>query len=379
MKRDAMRTRTHRMLRVLVFAALPVLISAAGCGRGAEDETAVEETFPVETVEVVYSAVSPVLTYTGTVLPVRKALLGAQIQGPIEKLHVDTGDEVREGDLLVELASEQLTQAEARYVAVEKDRERMKSLLQKGAVTEQVFDQTDASYQAARATYDMVLEATRIRAPFDGVITERFFDEGEVFTLMPVATPKPAILELSDVHEVKILVEVAAKERLLARVGLPAEITVDAYPRRVFRGTLQRIDPGLDRISRTSTADIIIDNLAGDLMSGMFADVELTLSEKEGLLVTRDAMIRQEGTGSFYAYVVENGTAHRRSLVLGEGFGEQVEVLEGLAAGDIVVTAGRYKLHNGAGVYGAGVPTSESAPGETSDPASAEKARGEAN
>ncbi|MCK4511300.1 efflux RND transporter periplasmic adaptor subunit, partial [bacterium] len=277
-----MRTRTHWMLRVLAFVALSAIISGAGCGRGGEDEAGVEETFPVETVEVVYSAVSPVLTYTGTVLPVRKALLGAQIQGPIEKLHVDAGDEVREGDLLVELASEQLTQAEARYVAVEKDWERMKSLLQKGAVTEQVFDQTDASYQAARATYDMVLEATRIRAPFDGVITERFFDEGEVFTLMPVATPKPAILELSNIDEVKILVEVAAKERPLARVGLPAEVTVDAYPRRIFRGTLKRIDPGLDRMSRTSTADIIIANPAGDLMPGMFADVELTLSEKEG-------------------------------------------------------------------------------------------------
>ncbi|MCK4409410.1 MAG: efflux transporter periplasmic adaptor subunit, partial [Candidatus Eisenbacteria sp.] len=96
-----------------------------------------------------------------------------------------------------------------------------------------------------------------------------------------------------------------------------------------------------------------------------FADVELTLSQKEGLLVTRDAMIRQEGTGSFYAYVVESGTAHRRSLVLGDGFGEQVEVLEGLAAGDLVVTAGRYKLHDGALVYGVGVSTSEQAAGGT--------------
>ncbi len=365
MKGDAMRTRTHRMLRILVFVALPVLISAEGCGRGGEDETAVAETFPVETVEVVYSAVSPVLTYTGTVLPVRKALLGAQIQGPIEKLHVDVGDEVREGDLLVELASEQLTTAKAQYVAAEKDWSRMKSLLEKGAVTEQAFDQAEAAYQAVRATYDMVLESTHIRAPFDGLITDRYLDEGEVFLLMPVATPSPAILELSNIDEVKVLVEVAAKERPLARVGLPAEVTVDAYPRRVFHGTLKRIDPGLDRMSRTSTADIIVENRAGDLMPGMFADVELTLSEKEGLLVTRDAMIRQEGTGSFYAYVVENGTAHRRSLVLGDGFGEQVEVLEGLAAGDLVVTAGRYKLHNGARVSGVGVPTSRPTSGET--------------
>ncbi len=379
MKGDAMRARTHGMLRVLAFTTLLVLVGAAGCGRGGEDETAVEETFPVETVEVVYSAVSPVLSYTGTVLPVRKALLGAQIQGPIERLHVDAGDEVREGDLLVELASEQLTTAKAQYVAAEKDWSRMKSLLEKGAVTEQAFDRVEAAYQAVRATYEMVLESARIRAPFDGLITDRYLDEGELFLLMPVATPSPAILELSNIDEVKVLVEVAAKERPLARVGLPAEVTVDAYPRRVFRGILQRIDPGLDRMSRTSTADIIVENPAGDLMPGMFADVELTLSAKEGLLVTRDAMIRQEGTGSFYAYVVENGRAHRRSLVLGDGFGEQVEVLEGLAAGDLVVTAGRYKVHNGARVYGVGVSTSRPASGETAEPAPGERAREEAN
>lgn len=359
-----MTTRTDRVLWAAVLSAVSIALALAGCG-GPSEEASETETFPVETVEVVYSTVSPVLTYTGTVLPARKALLGAQIQGPIEKLHVEAGDEVREGDLLVELASEQLTAAEAQHVAAEKDWARMESLLERGAVTEQAFDQADAAYQAVRATYEMVLESTRIRAPFDGVITDRYLDEGEVFTMMPVATPSPAILELSNIDEVKVSVEIASKERPLARVGLPAEVTVDAYPRRAFRGTLKRIDPGLDRMSRTSTADIIVKNPAGELRPGMFADVELTLSEKEGLLLTRDAMIRQEGTGSFYAYVVENGTAHRRGLVLGDGFGEKVEVLEGLAAGDIVVTAGRYKLHDGAPVYGAGVPTSEPASGET--------------
>ena len=349
--------------RALLLGAFLVL---AGCGRGGDEGApAEEERFPVEVVKVEYASVAPTLDYSGTVTAGRKVLLGAQIQGPIEKLHVDIGDRVEEGDLLVELASEQLTVASVQHVAAEKDWSRMRSLLERGAVTEQAFDQADAAYQAVRATYEMVLESARIRAPFDGVITGRYLDEGEVFTLMSMATPSPAILELSNVDQVKVLVEVAAKERPLARVGLPAEVTVDAYPRRVFHGTLKRIDPGLDRMSRTSTADIIVENPAGDLMPGMFADVELTLSEKEGLLVTRDAMIRQEGTGSFYAYVVENGAAHRRSLVLGDGFGEQVEVLEGLAAGDLVITAGRYKLHNGASVYGAGVPTSRPASGET--------------
>jgi RND family efflux transporter MFP subunit len=358
-----MTARTDRVLWAAVLLAVSIPLALAGCGGPSEEESETE-TFPVETVEAAYSTVSPVLTYTGTVLPARKALLGAQIQGPIEKLHVEAGDEVREGDLLVELASEQLTAAEAQYVAAEKDWARMKSLLERGAVTEQAFDQADAAYQAVRATYEMVLESTRIRAPFDGVITDRYLDEGEVFTMMSVGTPSPAILELSNFDEVKVLVEIAAQERPLARVGLSATVEVDAHPGRTFSGSVRRIDPGLDRMSRTSTADVLIANPRGELMPGMFADVELTLSEKEGLLVTRDAMIRQEGTGSFYAYVVENGTAHRRSLTLGDGFGEKVEVLEGLSDGDLVITAGRYKLHDGAPVYGAGVPGSDAPAGD---------------
>jgi membrane fusion protein (multidrug efflux system) len=355
--------------RIKCFGRLAFLLASllviAGCGGGGgETASSEEERFPVEVVKAEYASVAPTLSYSGTVIAGRKALLGAQIQGAIEKLYVDTGDKVRKGDLLVELASEQLTSAEAQYLATEKDWNRMKSLLESGAVTQQAFDRAGAGYQAVKATYEMVLESTRIRAPFDGVITGRYLDEGEVFTMMSTATSSPAILELSNIDEVKVLVEVAAKERPLARVGLLATVKVDAHPGHTFSGSVKRIDPGLDRMSRTSTADVLIANPRGELMPGMFADVELTLSEKEGLLVTRDAMIRQEGTGSFYAYVVENGTAQRRSLTLGDGFGEKVEVLAGLSDGDLVITAGRYKLHDGAPVYGEGVPGSDSPAGD---------------
>ncbi len=82
----------------------------------------------------------------------------------------------------------------------------------------------------------------------------------------------------------------------------------------------------------------------------MFADVELTLAERDVLLVSRDAIIRQEGTGVFYVYVVDGGVARRHEVALGQGFGAGIEVLSGLSAGDDVVTAGRYRLRDGAAV-----------------------------
>ena len=117
-------------------------------------------------------------------------------------------------------------------------------------------------------------------------------------------------------------------------------------------------------MSRTSTADVIVANKDGALTSGSFADVEVALEPMEALLLTRDAIIRQEGTGLFYAYVVEGGTAHRRNLILGDGFGESVEVLQGLVSGDRVVTAGRYRLHDGVEVTVVGSESSEAPRGE---------------
>jgi RND family efflux transporter MFP subunit len=347
MRRDAMKsTRTMFLMSGLLVALGAVAL--VGCGQEEAVQTAGDERVPVEVVEVARSEVAPALSYSGTVRPWRKALLGAQIQGPVEKFHVDVGDRVARGDLLAELASEQLTQAEAAFVAAEKDWGRMKSLHEKGAVTEQALDHANAGYQAAKATYEMILESARIRAPFAGVISGRFLDEGEVFVLMPTGAGAPAILEISKTDTVKVVIEVAERERPSVRAGLRAAVAVGNHEGRTFEGHVRRIDPDLDRMTRTSTADVVVPNREGALTSGSFADVEVALVPREALLLTRDAIIRQEGTGLFYAYVVEGGVAHRRNLTLGDGFGESVEVLEGLSSGDRVVTAGRYRLHDGA-------------------------------
>jgi RND family efflux transporter MFP subunit len=374
-----MRGETMTAKAALISLALSALFVTpallGGCGRTTDQETQSEsEVLPVETAEVVYSEFSPTLSYTGTVLPGRKALLGAEIQGRVQTFHVDTGDDVRAGDLLVELAGGQLTQAEAQYRAAEKDWQRMKALLDEGAVTQQAFDHADAAHAAAKAAYETVLESARIRAPFDGVITARYLDEGELFVMM---SPSPAILEISNMDEVKIEIEIAESERGSARTGLAVLLTVDALPGAAFGGQIDRLDPGLDEMTRTSTAEIILENPGGRLRPGMFADVELTLAPREALLMPREALVRQEGTGSFFAYVVEDGVAHRRDLKLGDGVGGQIEVLSGLAEGEPVVTAGRYRLYEGARVAQSGTAAGPTRTGPTASGAEGEDTAGE--
>jgi membrane fusion protein (multidrug efflux system) len=358
-------TMNHRRMTTMLLGLLLLtasIVMLVGCGREEAARTTNDERVPVEVVEVERSQIAPTLSYSGTIEPWRKALLGAQIQGPVERLHVDVGDRVAKGDLLAELASEQLTQATAAYTAAEKDWRRMKTLFEKDAVTERAFDQADAGYQAAKATYDMVLESARIRAPFAGVISGRFLDEGEVFVLMPSGAGAPAILEISKTDTVKVVIEVAERERPVVRTGLPATVAVDNHTARTFEGRIRRIDPDLDRMSRTSTAEIVVANPDGALRSGAFAEVTVGLAPREALLLPRDALVRQEGTGVFYVYVLEDGTARRRDLVLGGSYGADVEVLEGLSSGERVVTAGRYRLHDGAVVTVAAGRTPAPAP-----------------
>jgi membrane fusion protein (multidrug efflux system) len=338
----------RREVRLVIVAVLAAL-AAGGCG-GRQAATPPAQAVPVDVTEVGYSDVRPVLSYSGTVSASRKALLAAQIQGRIERFHVDVGDRVKEGDLLVELGGEQLAQARAQYEAAEKEWSRVSALLDKRAVTQQAYDQTKAAYESAKASFQLVQGSAEIRAPFDGVVTERLLDAGEVFVLMPGAAGAPAILELARIDSVKVELELSERDFMRAEKGLSATVAVEAHPGETFHGEVSRVDPAVDPASRTATVEIVVANRSEKLRPGMFADVALELSKRRALLVTRNALVRQEGTGSFYVYVVEDGKARRRNLELGSSFGENVEVVSGLKAGDRVVTAGRYRLNDGSPV-----------------------------
>ncbi|MFH1502451.1 MAG: efflux RND transporter periplasmic adaptor subunit [Candidatus Eisenbacteria bacterium] len=342
--------RNGTSIALMLMGVAAVGLTLAGCGGGGEATVETEGRIPVEFALVSREMVAAHVDYSGTVQAGRKALLGAEVQGRVERLHVDVGDRVSEGDLLAELAGEQLTQARAQAVTAEKDWERARNLLEKGAISEQAYDHALAGLEVARATHEMVLASCQLRAPFDGVITERYLDEGEVYTLMSMATASPAIFELADASEVKVVFEVGERDRALISKGLEADVSVDSHPGRTFSGVVARVDPALDMMSRTATVEIAVSNPRGDLMPGTFADVDIVLDPRETLVVPRDSLIRQEGTGTFFVYVVNGGTVSRQVVELGVGFGGQVEVVEGLEGGERVVTAGRYRLHAGAEV-----------------------------
>ncbi len=335
----------------LCVVALATAIVGGGCGRGEISETRDEGAVPVGTTTVEVRLVSPTLDYSGTIEPWREASVGAMMSGQIRRIHVEAGDRVDKDGLLVEMAGEQLAQAEARFIVVKKDWERVTRLFEKGAVTKQALDQIEAAYQAAKAGYELALSSTQIRAPFPGVVTATYLEEGEVFVLMPGGgTSSPAIVELVQMDTVKVYVDIAERHLALVHRDIQAVLTVDGRPGRTFRGRVRLVEPSLNARTRSSRAEIAVPNPGEVLLPGMFAHVTLELPPREMILIPSRGVTQQEGTGTYFAMIVDEGVAVRRELQLGLMYGEDYEVLSGLKGGEQIVTSGRFGLADGASV-----------------------------
>ncbi len=348
-----MRIRTIAPIRTGVLVLAMATLTLGGCGGGGDDDEQQAEVRvrPVSVAIVEMSRVAPSIDFSGSILPAREASVGAMMSARVSKILVEPGDRVNEGDLMVEMTGEQLTQAQAQFIAMQKDWERMTRLLETGAVTQQAYDQTDAAYLAAKASYDLVRESTMIRAPFSGVVAATYLEEGEVFVLMPGGgASTPAIIEVVQMDEVKVEISVPERDLSEVRKGLKAKVEVATYPDRVFEGIVTLVEPVVSSMTRTSKAEITIPNSGELLRPGMFAHLTLELAPRDVLLVTHDGVLQQEGTGRYFSMLYEDGHARRVDVVLGHAIGEYHEVLSGLEAGQTVITTGRYRLADGAKV-----------------------------
>jgi len=336
--------------RILTALTLTILLS--GCGKDSDSDSInhADVAIPVHTVMVIEEVVTPVLEYSGTVEPWAEAALGSEIPGRIERLYCDVGDTVQAGFLIAELGSETLIQVRANYNAMEKDWDRIKSLHKAGTVSQQTYDRTQAAYDAAKAGYEKTLASTQIRAPFTGIVTQKYLDVGEVFTLFPGQAGSPAIIELMQIDTVKVVVAVTESQYHQLALGQQAVLVLDAYPEMQFIGTVSQIAPTVNTKTRTAEIEIMFTNPDGLMKPGMFGFVNLSLPPRDVLLVNRDALIKQEGTGIFYVFNVQNDTASRVNVVSGDNFGGLVEIKSGLEDGDTVVTTGKMKIKTGSKV-----------------------------
>ena len=315
-------------------------------------------------------------TRAGTVDACRRAGLSPALGGQIATLSVADGDEVQAGDLLLELwtadIKAELTLAQrdalaarsrAREACVtaavaKRDAERLTKLRADRLASEEAADQAEGRAEStaagcaaagdaasvADARIDVAearLERTQLHAPFAGVIAEINGELGEFVTPSPVGIPTPPTVDLIDATCLYISAPIDEVDAPRVRAGLPARISLDAFPNATFPGHVRRVAPYVldqEKQARTVEIEAEFDNpeKAG-LLAGYSADVEVILEERAETLRLPTSVILPDKT--VYLFDAASGTIASHEVETGISNWEFTEVLSGLAAGDRVVSS----------------------------------------
>ncbi len=331
-------TRTHALILSLLLA-LPLL----GCGREAPSVPAGPAGPKVDVAAaVVERRTTPrTVEVPGTIRPVDHATLASKVMGTVEGVSITLGQRVTRGDVLLRISAAEIdarvAQAEARLEQVTRDYERERGLFAEGASTDAVVRSLESEQRAARAGVTearTMLGYTQITAPFDGVISARPVNEGDL------ASPGVPLVEIEGTGRLRVETEVPESLGLIAP-GTPVEIRVAG---QAFTGTLAEISGTADSQSRTVFAKI---DLPADVpvRSGQFVRASFPAGESESLVIPASAITlfgQMERV-----FVVENGRATLRLVRTGARRGDLVEVLAGLADGERVITSVPADLRDG--------------------------------
>ncbi|MDY6972065.1 MAG: efflux RND transporter periplasmic adaptor subunit, partial [Thermodesulfobacteriota bacterium] len=336
-----------------------------------------EQVVPVEVVISTKRHLDWTLEQTGDIRSLQEVDVYPKVPGKIiEKIVVEKGDLVSKGELIAVLedrtvraqlkeaeaalrsSEANLDQVEANLVVIQKDRARLQELVQEHAISQQRMDQIDAQYKATLAGKKLAIaqierasatlqrlkilyEDHRISAPIGGYVSTRYVDQGAMSNL------KKPIIRISSKKVVKIVTTVTEQDYPIIRKGMEAEVRVDSFPDRVFKGIVTVINPTLDSSTRTGELEIHVSNGDQTLRSGMFAHIRLLLGKREAAVVSKDALNKLPGTGNYYVYVVENNEAVMKNVRIGLIQGTYAEIKAGLDVGEKVVIKGQNRLKDG--------------------------------
>ncbi len=335
-------------LTTLLFAA--VLLSAfglSGCGENAKHETGSAADLPVVPVRIQSIERTPQTiteAVVGTVRARLEATLEANVRGRIDQLPVVLGQPVKAGERLVRLDAPEiqarLDQAQASLQQAASDWQRTSKLFEQQAATRVEFEAAQARYsiaQGAVAEATAMMDYVEIAAPFDGVVTRKWVDVGDL------AAPGKPLIAIEDPSALQLEADVPQTIAAQVQRGARLVVQVDALDGDLL-GTVNEIAPAADAASRTFRIKVDLPEQAG-LRSGQFARLLVPVGESDALRVPVSAIV-QRGQLEI-AFVVTDRQAHLHLVKTGQRIGDDIDVLSGLHAGDAVVVEGAAQLSDG--------------------------------
>lgn len=336
--------------------AVVLAVLVAGCGRGPAGGPAAGGPPPTQVIAVAARSgpVSERLALVGTLAANESIEIKAEIDGILQEILFEEGHQVKKGDLLARIDDRKLlaaaNEAEANSKLSRANFERAQQLLKDKLISQQEYDQASATFQMNEAGLELKrqqLRDARIIAPFEGTISTRLVSPGQVITRSTTLT------WLIDLDPVKA--EFNVPERFLGQlaVGQGIEVAIAAFPGRTFSGKVFFVSPFVDPASRTALVKAEIPNANGELKPGMFANLQLTLQVKADAIIIPETALVPSGERVVVFVIDEKGLAQMRPIKVGVRMAGEVEIAEGLKAGERVIAEGLQKIRPGAPVKAA--------------------------
>jgi RND family efflux transporter MFP subunit len=367
--------------RIAVITALGVVVAVGiltfvgiytrSAAESALTSTTRENAIPsVDTVHPSLGAASSEVILPATVQGFIDSPVYARTSGYLLRWYADIGTHVKRGALLAEIQTPELDQqvqqaqsdldtAQANYELAEITAERWQKLLLKNAVSRQETDQATSDLNAHRAALSaqqanvrrlqQLQSFEKIYAPFDGVITARNTEIGDLIQAGENTTPKE-LFHLSAINRLRVFVPVPEVYQSVLKSVTKVDISADAYPRERFTGTIARSSDAIDPLSRTLRVEVDIDNPKALLLPGAYVFVHLPLpADFQSLTIPSNALLfRQEG---LRVGVVRDGRVQLVPISIGHDYGNTVEVTAGLTRTDQVVLDPSDSLVSGTPVH----------------------------
>ena len=344
------------------------LLSAVACG-GEHDTTPVLDNGPVVRVaaEIVRQDTVPVtVTAVGTTEPYARATPGTRLLGRVVSVLFEEGQHVDAGQVLVRIEKSDLNArrqqvesglGEARAVLKNAEIQvgRMRNLYREKAVPKQMLDEAETAFARAQSgvasaeamlkEVDANLGYASVSSPLKGVVVRKFVQQGDM------AAPGAPLFTVEQQDPMKVIVNVGEQNLPHIQISQSALVTFEAFGSKKghsLTGQVETIIPLADPHSRTFQVRVVLSNADGLLQSGMFVRVQFHKDNRPGVLVPVQAVV-QEGQLQG-VYVIDNDRVHLKWVRLGKTFGDRVEVISGLQAGERIAISGLQALRDGSKV-----------------------------
>jgi len=359
--------RRPRSLRRWLGVAIALIVVVALLVSGILSRVKARTKLKAETAQVALTAVSVVspkqsapaeeIILPGNVQPFITSPIYARTNGYLRKWYVDIGGRVKQGQLLAVIETpevdQQLQQARSNLLTAQANLElaaitksRYQGLLKSNAVAQQDVDNAVGTYNANKAIveadqaavdqYTALVSFEKVYAPFDGVITARNTDIGDLINSGSGGGVKTDLFHIVQPGKLRVYVNVPEEYSRGTKVGMTADLHLAEFPDRKFQGKLVRTADAINVTTRTLLVEIDVDNPTGTLLTGSYAEVHLAVPSQAStfLLPVNTLLFRSEG---LQVGIVRDGKVVLSAVTPGHDFGSQIEIVSGLKPDDQVI------------------------------------------